>query len=683
MPKIIFNFNGRNTIIQCEYKEKMKIICKRFISKALINNSNIFFVYNGKMVNEELTFEQQVNEDDKKRDIMNILVNEIDKSTIRENLIESKEIICPICKENILIDLKDYKINLFNCKKGHKINNIFLKDFENLQKIDISKIVCGLCKIKNKSNIYKNEFYRCNTCKINLCPLCKSIHNKSHKIIDYDQKNSLCDKHNENYTKYCYECNENICMKCENQHKNHNTIYFGDLLPSDNITNEINEFKEYIEKLNNELKEIIKKLNIIKINIELYFKLSDKIINNNTNRYYELLFNINKFIEYNNIVKNDIIEILSNNNKNIKFEKLMNIYDKISNDKTNKNDFKNKSPTKPKKIIKEISEDNNKNYIIGEVNINQNNINKNIRIINTFEKVKKENKWKDSQNDNKYENENEIKENCIIQINNKIISFSYFYTFNKKGKYKIKYIFKNLLNKSNYLFYKCESLISLDLSNFNSKNIVNMRSMFFGCNSLSNINLSNLNTQNVNDMSNMFFGCKSLTNIDILNLDTQNVVNMRFMFNGCESLKSINLSNLNTENANDMSLMFFGCKSLTNANLSNLKNQKLFDISSMFNGCESLINIDLSNFNTQKVNFMNSMFQDCKSLKSLDLSDFKTQNVKDMSNMFFECESLTNINLLNFDTQNVSNIICMFYGCKKLKKKNVITKDNQILETFI
>ena len=41
----------------------------------------------------------------------------------------------------------------------------------------------------------------------------------------------------------------------------------------------------------------------------------------------------------------------------------------------------------------------------------------------------------------------EIKENCEIRINDKIILFSYFYKFNKKGKYTIRYIFKQNLTR--------------------------------------------------------------------------------------------------------------------------------------------------------------------------------------------------------------------------------------------
>ena len=86
--------------------------------------------------------------------------------------------------------------------------------------------------------------------------------------------------------------------------------------------------------------------------------------------------------------------------------------------------------------------------------------------------------------DYKYENEKEIKENCEIKINNSIIPFSYFYKFKLTGKYKIQYSFKILLSKINYMFYGCSSLININLSNFNTQNVTNMRWMFYGCSSL-------------------------------------------------------------------------------------------------------------------------------------------------------------------------------------------------------
>jgi len=309
----------------------------------------------------------------------------------------------------------------------------------------------------------------------------------------------------------------------------------------------------------------------------------------------------------------------------------------------------------------------NINYIIAEINIKEKDINKDIRIINTFEEYirsKKLNMKKDKIDE--FGNEKEIKDNCKIKINNSYINFNYFYKFKEKGKYIIKYIFTNNITKTNHMFRECESLTNIDLSNFNSQNVISMSSMFSWCESLTNINLSNLNTQNVKNMSWMFYGCKSLINIDLSNFNTQNVKYMNKMFCGCNSLENINLSNFNTQNVMNMSWMFCRCNSLTNIDLSNFNTQNVTDMSNMFFWCSSLTYIDLSNFNTQYVIYMSWMFCECELLKNIDLSKFNTQNVINMREMFSGCKSLTNLNISNFNTQNVYYMKKMFSGCKAL-----------------
>ena len=72
-----------------------------------------------------------------------------------------------------------------------------MNEYEETQKIDISKIICDICKINNKNNSYNNVFNICNTCNKNMCPLCNSGHDKNHMIINYDDKNYICKKHND------------------------------------------------------------------------------------------------------------------------------------------------------------------------------------------------------------------------------------------------------------------------------------------------------------------------------------------------------------------------------------------------------------------------------------------------------------------------------------------------------
>ena len=136
-----------------------------------------------------------------------------------------------------------------------------------------------------------------------------------------------------------------------------------------------------------------------------------------------------------------------------------------------------------------INNDNKENKIIGEISINKGDINKYIQIINSFEHWKRENKDKDEKVDYKYENEKELKENLEIKIDGNLIEFAYYYKFKKKGKYKIEYSFKKNLTKTNHLFYGCDKLTSLNLSNFNTQNVTNMEYMFDNCASLAKKNL--------------------------------------------------------------------------------------------------------------------------------------------------------------------------------------------------
>ena len=241
-------------------------------------------------------------------------------------------------------------------------------------------------------------------------------------------------------------------------------------------------------------------------------------------------------------------------------------------------------------IYKQYENDinNNKNIIISEINIKPEDINKDLHIINSFENMKRENKIKNKEDDWKYENEKEIKESIEIKVDEKIIPFSYYYKFEKEGKYAIKYKFKNNLTKINHLFYECKSLINIDLSNFNTENVINMSSMFSNCISLTNLNLSNINTENVINMSELFYVCESLISIDLSSFNTRNVNNMSMMFYGCESLVNLNLSNFNTKNVTNMNGMFWTCNSLTNINLLNFNTQNVKNMSWMFGGCNSL-----------------------------------------------------------------------------------------------
>ena len=205
-----------------------------------------------------------------------------------------------------------------------------------------------------------------------------------------------------------------------------------------------------------------------------------------------------------------------------------------------------------KNYEKEVNSNKN-NKIIGEISISVFDIKERTQIINSFENVKELNNYKNKENDWKYENKKEIEDNIQIRINDEIKNFRYYYRFKKQGTYKIEYIFKNPLTKTNHMFFGCKNIIKLDFSNFDTSQVTNMSNMFYNCNSLKKINLANFNTENVDNMSYMFSFCNSLLNLNLSFFNTQNVTDMSYMFIDCNSLLNLDLSNFNTENVVNMS----------------------------------------------------------------------------------------------------------------------------------
>ena len=353
--------------------------------------------------------------------------------------------------------------------------------------------------------------------------------------------------------------------------------------------------------------------------------------------------------------------LIDKDNKNINIKKLLEKYDEYKNEY--QKDYKNIEIIK-NEIIKTNTKKEKKNLIIGEIYVNKDN--KKIRIINSCDL-------------NNRANKEEI-ERIKITIDGKLLDkFSYFYKFNKKGKYIIEYKFESNIEKTCYMFSECEALTYLDLTNLKSDSITDMSSMFSGCKLLQKIIFFDFKTDNVTDMSYLFSGCKSLKNIDLSEFNTEKVTNMNNMFEGCELLENIDSYEINAKNVTNMSNMFYECKSLSNLDFSNFKNfEQLTDISSMFSGCLSLNNINLSNLITKNITDMSFLFSGCKSLKNIDLSNFNTENIIKMNNMFSGCEALTNLDLSYFkNTKILNDVSYLFSGCKSLENINISNLNTQ------
>ena len=220
-----------------------------------------------------------------------------------------------------------------------------------------------------------------------------------------------------------------------------------------------------------------------------------------------------------NEINNNSNYIENKINNNIDINKNKNNNNKINININNKKNKKNINKDKKKKNTNDDNKKkyNNNNYIIASLHIKSEDINKDIRIINSYEEFSKTGSVI---KDNIYKNENEIKR-CIIKINDILIPFNYFHKFYSEGVYNVKYLFNVKINNADLMFANCNLLIDIDLSNFNSDNVTNINGMFFGCSSLTQINLSNFNTNKVIDMHNMFNGTYNLQRKNVITTDNK------------------------------------------------------------------------------------------------------------------------------------------------------------------
>ena len=251
--------------------------------------------------------------------------------------------------------------------------------------------------------------------------------------------------------------------------------------------------------------------------------------------------------------------------------------------------------------------------------------------------------------------------------------------------------------------------------------------MFSGCSSLTALDLSGFNTKNVIQMDNMFEGTtlKTIFVNNDWNLDAVNEWSSKYVFSGCNQLygsKGSSVYDYGTDAIfaridggednpgyftkkgeqpytrdtypyavldNETLTFYYGKNKPDNAYeiwqvgssqgwKSNVK-KVIFDnsfkeyqpknCSYWFYGCSNLTDIEGmgKNLNTNKVMNMSYMFSYCRSLTALDLNGFNTENVTDLSYMFYGCSSLKTIYITDcWNTDKIEKSYNMFYNCPNL-----------------
>jgi len=617
-----------------------------------ISIENLYCVYNGKSLNNA----RKKISDFKKMNIFIYIFN-LKKIKVKKDE-KLNNLLCPSCEKLVSITLNEGKITLKNCCNNHKLQNISISLFINLQaNIKEKDNYCSICH--NNLNYY-NYFYIC-SCNNFICPLCIDEHNgkneNHYKIINY-KKFLICEKHNTLFNSFCKLCNKNLCIKCEHEHLEHNKniILFKEIIqnakPINDIKNEIKIFKKNIDKYKDDFNKIREK------NIEFENNINIKF--NNYNLLYNIIKDLMKDLNSEENTYENLNTILNLNLKKYNKE-LFNSFENIKMKYTNLFEEEKKQ--------KEI------------IFLYQNGKNKNNKIKIFGKKFISNNKDK-----------------CKIFMNEKEIELTDYCNVDPKFSNKniiIKFMAKQTINDMSYMFYDCTSLIAIyNFSNFEMSNATNMSYMFYGCSSLKYLNdfllLKNISPENI---SYMFFGCRNLIilpNITLWNL--QNLKSQELIFGNInENIKEIYPNLLEYMN-NEIDIIYKYDK--------NMNEIKLFGktfVSNNKNNCILIINgeiLDLCEYYKIKENKnknltikliekneiinMSYMFCECVSLLSVvNFSKWKANNLNNTSYMFYGCSSLIDISdISTLITYKVTDISYMFFGCISLKYLPDINKWN-------
>ena len=252
-------------------------------------------------------------------------------------------------------------------------------------------------------------------------------------------------------------------------------------------------------------------------------------------------------------------------------------------------------------------------------------------------------------------------------------------------------------------------LESIDITGLDLSGTQNINRMFSKNESLSEIFLSNSTLGTAYDeplvTARMLFAeSPSITALDLSGFDTTNVVDMSYIFSSMAGIKSFRFGGVfDTTNVTDLSYAFYDCPSFTGtldlsawntAGKSSTENNKT--MRSMFEKFPAKT-IILTDFDTSMVTTMESAFADT-SFSRIDLSSFNTSLVETMAGMFdgtnvdndyldwiilgdgwktsgvtsfskmFNQRYITNSCANEFaaatKTQNASSLYMMFYGTK-------------------
>ena len=181
----------------------------------------------------------------------------------------------------------------------------------------------------------------------------------------------------------------------------------------------------------------------------------------------------------------------------------------------------------------------------------------------------------------------------LSRFDNGEINSAYILRADNASKLLLGQLDTSLVTSMHYLFIRSESgsMDVLDLSTWDTSNVVNMENMFTQYMEYPYLNVEEIKLpenfgKNCERMWATFSNCPQLTKINLENVNTRACQTMEWLFSGDESITDIDLRTWSFENVENMSKMFQGCHNLTAVTITDSIRSGI-DVSDMFTYVET------------------------------------------------------------------------------------------------
>ena len=219
------------------------------------------------------------------------------------------------------------------------------------------------------------------------------------------------------------------------------------------------------------------------------------------------------------------------------------------------------------------------------------------------------------------------------------------------------------------IFYNCNNLESIDSTNIDTSSVTSMNHIFYGCYSLKSIKiLEKFNTTKVESMRVMFFKCTSLLYLNLSSFDTTKVTDMNWMFFNCHNIKYLDIPNFSPTNLNEIIEMFYNMSSLIYLNIISFEINDETNTDNAFDKLSPDLKI-CSNKNKMRqylisINRNSDCDDNCfkdnadiinNELKYIFLSKNNEHNNKECFNSFYS-DDINDIRIKSYNLSNKNNI---------------------------